>query len=205
MRVVTAGNRPYGNLSLVAHRRLKPTVMIALAIALVGCGSQPHSAAPSAGQVTVAFTGSPAVLASLHSEADQLLAGGPPAFHARLDALKGYPVVVNKWASWCGPCQSEFPAFQRAAVTYGRRVAFMGLDGKDSNPEAAAFLKRFPVTYPSYVDPQERIASTIEAVTFYPQTIFFDRRGKAVYDHAGAYPSAAALERDIQRYALGAG
>ena len=91
----------------------------------------------------------------LHVAADRLLRGGPGAFHARLASLRGYPVVVNKWASWCGPCQIEFPAFQRAAVAFGRQVAFVGVDGKDANPSAAAFLRKFPVTYPSYVDPQE--------------------------------------------------
>jgi cytochrome c biogenesis protein CcmG/thiol:disulfide interchange protein DsbE len=117
--------------------------------------------------------------------------------------LRGYPVVVNKWASWCGPCQSEFPAYQQAAVVFGRRVAFVGIDGKDHAPAAKAFLKRFPVTYPSYVDPGESIARTIQAATYYPQTVYFDRQGKIVFDHAGPYLSASALERDIRRYALG--
>jgi cytochrome c biogenesis protein CcmG/thiol:disulfide interchange protein DsbE len=108
---------------------------------------------------------------------------------------------VNKWASWCGPCQLEFPAFQRAAVAFGRRVAFVGLDGKDHDPAASAFLKRFPVTYPSYVDPQENIARKIKAATYFPQTVYFDRQGRIVFDHAGPYVSVASLEQDIRRYA----
>src|SRR5450755_3467081 len=132
-------------------------------LALAGCGSQVHSAAPSAQAVAAAFKGSPPVLASLHGEANQLLAGGPSAFQSRLDALHGYPIVINKWASWCGPCQTEFPAFQQAAVRYGRRVAFIGVDSKDTNASAKAFLRRFPVTYPSYVDPRASIANAIDA------------------------------------------
>ena len=123
-------------------------------------------------------------------------------FDARLKSLRGYPVVVNKWASWCGPCQSEFPAYQRASVTYGEQVAFIGIDGKDSDASAAAFLRRFPVTYPSYVDPQEAIARSVQAATYYPQTVYIDRAGIEVYDHAGPYETAAALERDIRRYVL---
>jgi cytochrome c biogenesis protein CcmG/thiol:disulfide interchange protein DsbE len=142
------------------------------------------------------------LLAELHAQGSQLLGGGPVAFHRRLVALRGHPVVVNKWASWCGPCQTEFPAFQRAAVKFGREVAFIGIDGKDSSGSAKAFLRRFPVPYPSYVDPGEAIARSIQAAIYYPQTVYFDRAGRMVYDHAGPYLTAAALERDIQRYVL---
>jgi cytochrome c biogenesis protein CcmG/thiol:disulfide interchange protein DsbE len=171
-------------------------------LVLAGCGTQARSAAPPTATVAAAFKGSPPGLASLHVQANQLLSGGPSAFHVRLDGLRGYPVVVNKWASWCGPCQTEFPAFQRASVKYGRQVAFIGIDGKDSDPSARAFLRRFPVTYPSYVDPQESIARTIQAAIYYPQTVYFDRQGKMVFDHAGPYETAAALEQDIRRYVL---
>jgi cytochrome c biogenesis protein CcmG/thiol:disulfide interchange protein DsbE len=176
--------------------------LLVVAFALTGCGSQARSAAPSTANVASAFKGSPPVLASLHVQANKLLTGGPSAFSSRLAGLHGYPVVVNKWASWCGPCQTEFPAFQRASVKYGRQVAFIGIDGKDSDPSAAAFLRRFPVTYPSYVDPNESIARTIQAATYYPQTVFFNRQGKMVFDHAGPYETAAALEQDIRRYVL---
>ncbi len=172
---------------------------------LAGCGTtQAKSDAPSAGAAAAAFKGSPVPLAALHAQANHLLGGGVNAFRSRLAALKGYPVVVNKWASWCGPCQIEFPAFQKAAVKYGRQVAFVGIDGKDGNGSAAAFLKRFPVTYPSYTDPNESIARAYQAATYYPQTLFFtrDAHGKYVFDHAGPYESAAALEQDIRRYAL---
>jgi cytochrome c biogenesis protein CcmG, thiol:disulfide interchange protein DsbE len=177
--------------------------VVLLAGAVAGCGSHAKSVAPPYGQVTAAFKGSPPALSSLHAQADRLLGGGPAAFKARLATLRGHPVVVNKWASWCGPCQTEFPAFQRAAVNLGREVAFIGVDGKDANGSAATFLHRFPVTYPSYVDPSERIARTIEAATYYPLTVYLDRGGKIVYVHAGAYEDAAALERDIKHYALG--
>ena len=60
--------------------------------------------------------------------------------HARLAALKGYPVVINKWASWCVPCKEEFGAFQRVSAEYGRRVAFIGIDSEDPQPRRRALL-----------------------------------------------------------------
>jgi cytochrome c biogenesis protein CcmG, thiol:disulfide interchange protein DsbE len=177
-------------------------VALLMLVALAGCGTQARNAAPASNTVAAAFKGSPPTLAALHQDANQLVPGGPSAFKALLRRLRGYPVVVNKWASWCDPCQSEFPVFQRVAVAYGRRVAFVGLDGKDHNAAAATFLRRFPVTYPSYVDPEEAISSMIQAATDYPQTVYYDRQGKMVYDHAGPYLSAASLEQDIRHYLL---
>lgn len=196
---VLVGSR--GKLAVVASG----LVAVVVAAVLVGGGSsQPKSAAPSAGTLTSAFRGSPQALASLHSQANRLLTGGVRSFDARLSGLRGrFPVVVNKWASWCVPCQSEFPEFQRASVAFGKQVAFIGVNGKDHDPAAAAFLKRFPISYPSYTDPTEAIARSIHAATYYPLTVFYNRHGTSVFTHAGPYLSAQALERDIRRYALG--
>jgi cytochrome c biogenesis protein CcmG/thiol:disulfide interchange protein DsbE len=192
-----------GKLSLVV-KPLPYLAFTAAILALVGCGGgHAHSDAPSRASVNAAFKGSPPPLASLHEGANQLVNGGQPAFSSLLKGLHGYPVVVNKWASWCTPCQSEFPVFQKVAVVYGKKVAFVGIDGKDTKPAASAFLRSFPITYPSYLDPHEDIARSIQAATYYPQTVFYNRQGKSVYDHAGPYESPAALERDIRRYVLG--
>jgi len=152
--------------------------------------------------VNAALRGSSPRLAALHAEADQLIGGGPKAFKALLAGLRGYPVVINEWASWCTNCVFESPAFQRAAVRYGTRVAFIGVDVEDAHDSATAFLHRFPVSYPSYVDHGQAIARSMEASGYYPQTVYLDRRGRLVIDHGGSYASAAALEHDIQRYAL---
>jgi cytochrome c biogenesis protein CcmG, thiol:disulfide interchange protein DsbE len=194
---------PYGKLSAV---RLRTCSIALFAVAvLTGCGSsQPRSDAPAPTAQAAAFKGSPPALISLHAQADKLLPGGLPAFRARLASLHGYPVVVNKWASWCGPCQIEFPAFQQAAVRFGRQVAFIGLDADDGSGSAAAFLHRYPVSYPSYADPHSNIAQAYRASTYFPQTLFFTRDGHGdyVFDHAGPYESAAALEKDIRHYVL---
>ena len=147
------------------------------------------------------LAGAPAPLAALHGQAAQLLDGGLPAFRARLRELRGHPVVVNKWASWCGPCRTEFPVFQRVATARGREVAFVGIDGaRDPRSDAAAFLREFPLPYPSYVDPQEKISVAVGVPANYPITLFLDDRGKTAFIHQGQYRTEADLERDIDRY-----
>jgi len=175
--------------------------VLLVAAGVAGCGSQARSAAPRRSVIRDAFGGSPPPLAELHAQANQLLSGGPVAFKARLRVLRGYPVVVNLWASWCEPCQSEFPVYQRVAVAYGRRVAFLGIDTQDSNGNAASFLRRFPVTYPSYTDPHGRIPGSLGADSQYmPQTLYFNRAGSMIYDKAGPYVTVADLKKDIAFY-----
>jgi thiol-disulfide isomerase/thioredoxin len=144
--------------------------------------------------------GAPPPLASLHRQSSQLLPGGTKAFRARLASLKGYPVVVNKWASWCVPCRSEFPLFQGQAVKQGKQVAFIGVNAGDSTDPAHRFLTAEPLPYPSYLDHDEDIAKTIRAPANYPITVFFDRRGKLAYVHQGAYRTQADLADDMRRY-----
>lgn len=149
-----------------------------------------------------ALAGSPKPLAALHAEANEVLGGGTDALEKRLTSLRGYPVVVNKWASWCGPCRAEFPFLQRAGARFGKEVAFIGVDSQDSDEAAKTFLGEYPVPYPSYSDPDQQIAQFMEATLGFPSTAFYDRNGDQVYLRQGGYPSQADLNADIRRFAL---
>jgi cytochrome c biogenesis protein CcmG, thiol:disulfide interchange protein DsbE len=123
------------------------------------------------------------------------------AFEQRLADLRGYPVVVNKWASWCGPCREEMPWFQRLSARLGKRIAFLGVDTQDSSDAAQGFLREYPLPYPSYSDPSEEIAEAMEATIGFPATAFYDSSGELAHVQEGQYASIDALTADIEHYA----
>jgi thiol-disulfide isomerase/thioredoxin len=145
----------------------------------------------------------PPPLNGLYAQANTLIGGGESAFDQRIAELKGTPVIVNKWASWCGPCQAEFPVFQEAARTHGKEIAFVGLNAHDSDTAAKKFLDTRPLPFPSYTDPKDQIARKQEIAVGFPMTQFIDRDGKTAYIHTGPYTSEDQLTQDIERY-LGA-
>ena len=74
----------------------------------------------------------------------------------------GIPVVVNKWASWCGPCREEFPEFQEQAIERGDEVAFIGLLSNDGPETGETFLSEpSRCRIPSYLDPDQEIADRL--------------------------------------------
>ncbi len=180
--------------------RLFPILLCAALLA--GCGGDdPESAAPAPAKQEAALAGAPAPLAQLHAQANELLDGGADAFDARIKGLKGHPIVVNKWASWCGPCRAEFPHFQRQAIKRGKEVAFIGVDGNDNDADARSFLEEFPVSFPSYKDPDLKISARIKAVAAFPSTAFYDSKGELTYVKQGVYSTEEKLVADIERYA----
>lgn len=149
------------------------------------------------------LAGSPASLKALHKQGNVLLDGGMTAFDEQMTALKGFPAVVNVWASWCGPCRAEFPHLQNVAATMGKKVAFLGVDSNDDADAARDFLDSNPLPYPSFSDPDNEIADEVGPLVGLPATAFFDRTGKRTYLKQGPYVSEADLEADVREFALG--
>lgn len=185
-------------------RRPRPVAALAclaLLAGLAGCGGSAEDPPPEHPDYETMLRGAPPPLAALHRQGGELLGGGLAAFEQRLEGLRGHPVVVNKWASWCGPCRAEFPHFQSQAARWGTRVAFLGVDSDDSSDAAETFLGEYPVPYPSYSDPDLEIAAeALGARNEFPATAFFDESGERVYVHLGQYASEADLAADIRRY-----
>ena len=162
--------------------------------------SPPTAKAPTRAQASTLLAGSPPALAALHRQAGALL-GGESALAARIRALRGYPIVLNAWASWCPDCQKEWPLMASAAARFGRRVAFLGVDALDPDSgQATSWLTANPVSYPSYVSPSGAVP--VSGVFALPTTIFIDAAGHVTHRQIGPYLAAGALDGDISQYAL---
>jgi cytochrome c biogenesis protein CcmG/thiol:disulfide interchange protein DsbE len=155
-------------------------------------------------QATEPLAGAPPQLAQIRAQGNQLIGGGKDAFDIRLEQLRGIPIVVNKWASWCGPCRLEFPWFQSLAEKRGGQIAFLGVNSNDSDGSAEQFLSELPLPYPSYTDPDLKIAQDLGGPPqAFPTTTFYDRTGEQVYSHPGVYADEQHLIADVDRYAGG--
>lgn len=130
-------------------------------------------------QVPTVPASNPATAALLPTNVMALPSTDPASFHQLLGQLKGTPVVVNVWASWCVPCKKETPLLVQAAKTYGGRVQFLGLDIKDARPSAQQFLRMYDVTYPSVYDATGAVQHDLDFVG-QPDTVFYDASGNAV-------------------------
>lgn len=187
-------------LAVVALLALAAVVTVGLGQADRGSEPDPAQSSFSLEQARRELAGAPAPLASLHRQANQLLPGGEKAFRASLKSLRGHPVVINKWASWCGPCRAEFPAFQRLATERGEEIAFLGVNSNDIHNQALTFLRDNPVPFPSYEDRDGAIARRRVRRVAFPTTVFIDERGKTAFIHQGGYATARDLSADIDRH-----
>jgi cytochrome c biogenesis protein CcmG, thiol:disulfide interchange protein DsbE len=100
-----------------------------------------------------------------------------------LASLRGKPVVLNFWASWCVPCKGEATMLESAWRQYRKQgVVFLGVDYHDMTGDARTFLSHHGVTYPTVQDGSGKIADSY-GVSAVPETYFIDRRGRLVGEH----------------------
>ncbi len=110
------------------------------------------------------------------------------------DGASGQPVVLNYWASWCGPCRVETPEFQNASLRFKNQVAILGINQGEDAQTVTEFGLSFGLTYPLLVDEDNAVNLTY-GVNSLPTTIFIDRKGVVREVFIGILNEAVLTER----------
>ena len=113
----------------------------------------------------------------------------------RLSDYFGKPIVLNFWASWCGPCQMEMPEFQEKYLEYGAEVQFLMVNVWDAKEEGAKYIQSKGYTFPVFYDTDSQ-AAAVYGIYSIPTTFFIDAEGNAVAQATGAI-NAELLQKGI--------
>ena len=166
------------------RRRLVSGALAAIAVAIVAAAVAGHEGSPivKGGGSAPEF-----VLENVHP-------GEPPV---SLETLRGKPVVLNFWASWCGPCRKEMPAFEAVHQQAKDRIRFVGIDNQDYRDSALELLRQTGVSYPSGFDPKGKVAASFGLVGM-PTTVFISGDGRLLERRTGEM-NREQLEETIER------
>ncbi len=162
-------------------------MLLLVAVLLAFLALQVARRSPAAIQVTVAG-GVAHVGAAAPDFTSQRLDGSA----VRLSQFRSKPVLLNFWATWCGPCQDEMPLLQRAATQYGGAgltVLAVNYQQTDANG-MRAFLRRVGARFPAVYDPNGRIAAAYGVSIGLPVSIFIDRSGTVEFIQVGQMSDA---------------
>jgi cytochrome c biogenesis protein CcmG/thiol:disulfide interchange protein DsbE len=130
--------------------------------------------------VTVAASGSSGHQRERAAKAFTLKQLGHAGQHVSLAAFAGHPVIVNFFASWCGPCQKETPLLARFYAQHHGRIQVIGIDSNDKTGNAVKFVAKMGVKYPVGLDPFPANTALSYGVVALPQTFFLNARHRIV-------------------------
>ncbi|HSW41088.1 MAG TPA: TlpA disulfide reductase family protein [Patescibacteria group bacterium] len=177
-------------------RSIRRVPLLALSFVVASAGLAACSGTPGAGPAgtpreSPAIVGSPLIGRPAPAFAGTTLDGAP----FDLAAHEGSPIMVNFWASWCGPCREEFPLLEDAAQRHaGAGLVVVGALYKDDADPARAFVAEQGATWPTVADPARTLAGAWRVLAP-PQTFFVDRAGIIREVQVGQVRDAAELDR----------
>src|SRR2546428_7467117 len=167
------------------------SICLARVVLAAGCGGSGKG--PTDGSSSPLLPSSPTALPRLD----------PAAFQALLTELHGKPVVVNIWASWCGPCRQEAPELAAVSRAHQGQVQFVGVDVVDKVGLARAFIQQYGWIYPSVFDATGAIRDSLGLIG-QPDTLVFDAAGQRSFVSSGPITRQileAAVAKALQRAA----
>ena len=179
--------------------------LVALSLALTACTDDTPELRTGNNQAFIGGDGTVTVMDPADREPAPDLSGTTlQGDELSLSEFDGDVVVLNVWASWCGPCRAEADALNEVAVeNAGKGVQFIGLNSDTSDVNALAFEANFEVTYPSLFDPNGQLQLLFSGVlppAAVPSTLIVDTEGNIAARVLGAtsYPQLSKLVRDIK-------
>jgi cytochrome c biogenesis protein CcmG, thiol:disulfide interchange protein DsbE len=150
---------------------VRRTLVLLLAVAVGGCEAAARGGPPQVGQPAPNFT------------ATSLDRGAPVS----LQGLRGKPVLLNVWATWCHPCRKEMPDLERLhreRGPTGLQVIGVSIDERGQDQAIREFLREFGVSYPVWLDPEDRVSPTF-ALIGVPGTFLIDGQGTLRWSRMG--------------------
>lgn len=168
------------------RRAALAAVSVTALLLLTGCGRDP---AALQGSDEVGVTVIPS---GEHVEMPPISGTSLDGEAVSVPELAGKVVVLNSWASWCGPCTEETPTLVSAAEKFDEAdVAFIGLDVTDETAAAQEFVAKFDIPYPSIVDSDGKLLASLPGVPpqALPNTLILDREGRLAVRIIGAVPT----------------
>ena len=136
-------------------------------------GTTPLASAATPGEVPIGGTLRPAPMQGL---------AGPSR---ELSEFRGKPLIINVWASWCGPCRAEMGSLERLAQRGGNKFTVIGISTDDYRDKAMAFLQQYKTSFSHFIDTRLFLENMLGADRL-PLTLLVDARGRVLAKHYGA-------------------